>query len=323
MADLDGNGAVTLLEIEHYLQDNVSKEVMPISQIPLVVGDKKVTIANVEESLLKKVRKGENIPLAMFSSIEQRGLVQETLTKADTSVIKLFQEFQKALSEKRFLKPAGNCAEEFYNRLLREPGIAPLHNYLRRNYAAALMDDGQQVLNKLMKTNPSTIDNIWRRQVNWDNIPENMARAAELLGPAHYYYHSLKAKEYYFRFTTFSPKNYPNLPADSITHFLRSLIFKGLSYDPGAPYLLLRAARLAPLDSLPYYEKRLAESAPNWAFWYYSIGYLLANHEPLDTLKAYNLLNRSIQLDSNFVEPYWAMSFLLNVCNYLGCCEPI
>ncbi len=323
MADLDSNGYITLLEIAHYLQNNVTKEVMPVSQIPIVTGDKKATVAKVAAGLLDKIRIGESTPFASFSGIEQRGLVQETLAKTDTSIVELFYAFQKALKEKRFLEPAGNCAEEFYNRLMQEPGIAPLHPYLRRNYAAALMDDGQQILNKYMKTSPSIIDNIWRRQVNWDYIPENMARAAGLLGPTHYYYRSLKAKENFFRYITFSHEKYPSLPADSIPLFLRAFISTGLSYVPDAPYLLLRAARLATFDSLYHYEKRLTEIAPNWAFWYYSIGNLLANHVPLDTLRAYNLLNKSIQLDSDFVEPYWAMSSLLHSLGRSGEVKPL
>jgi len=311
LADLDNNEYITLLEIEHFIQDRVPTEVMPVSQIPFAVGDKNAVVARVDKELLRKVKQGEEVTLAPFSGLEQRGLIQETLAKADSSIITWFWAFQHALKEKRFLEPADDCAEKYYKLLLQQADVEPLHNYLRRNYAAALMDAGQQVVNRLMKTDPATIDNIWRRQANWDHIPEQMARAADLLGEKHYYYRILKAKEFYFRYITFSPKKHPGMPVDSIRVLLNHLVSTGLSFDSKAPYLLLRAARLGPIDSLFSYEKKLNESAPNWAFWHYSLGYTLANHVPLDTLNAFRLLSRSIELDSSFVEPFWALSFLL------------
>ena len=305
MADLDSNRQITLMEIERFLQDHVPEEVMPVAQIPLTTGDKKTTVAKVEEGLLEKVRKGEDIPFANFSSIEQRGLVQETLAKSDSAIVGLFLAFQKALNEKRFLEPAENCAEAFYNRLLQEPGIAPLHNYLRRNYAAALMDDGQQAINRWMKSDfrefsfPNK-NELLRRYAPY---PRLLERAAQLLGAGHYFYAELQARKQFFEgFLICPPISFSNnLPEvrQAIGHYKKSL-----DWRPDFPMACLALSDLYPKlrmrDSTCHFAFKALESAPRWLlaldriFEVYWINFENAE-------KALPFLETARQLDSNWI----------------------
>ncbi|MBK9017578.1 MAG: hypothetical protein IPM82_28000 [Saprospiraceae bacterium] len=91
----------------------------------------------------------------MLSPIESRGMEDDVLAGVDTNVRELYQLFKKALKDKVFLSPATACADAYYERLIAEPKLERLHSTMRRNYAAALQDDAQQVMNKWLKTDMS------------------------------------------------------------------------------------------------------------------------------------------------------------------------
>ena len=52
------------------------------------------------------------------------------------------------------------CAETYYTQLINEPGLERLHSTIRRNYAAALQDDAQQVINIWLKADVKQLECI-------------------------------------------------------------------------------------------------------------------------------------------------------------------
>ena len=86
-----------------------------------------------------------------FGSTESKGIEEEVLETVDSAVQQLFFAFKKALKDKIFLEPENACAEAYYQELVNVPELKELHPAMKRNYAVALQDDAQQVLNKLLE----------------------------------------------------------------------------------------------------------------------------------------------------------------------------
>ncbi|MBK8566577.1 MAG: caspase family protein [Saprospiraceae bacterium] len=151
MADGNADASVNLMEIGRYLDDHVTTEVAPQSQVPMTVGNRTEKLATVFPDMLAQVKKNKAGQLPIFSSTDSRGIEEDVLATVDTTIREFYKLFKQALKDKVFLEPAGACADAFYERLIAEPKMERLHNAMRRNYAAALQDDAQQALNNLMK----------------------------------------------------------------------------------------------------------------------------------------------------------------------------
>ena len=89
--------------------------------------------------------------MQLFSPTDLRGIEDDVLAQADSNIVELYFAFQKALEDKQFLSPANACADFYYEQLIREPKLERLHSAMTRNYAAALQNDAQQVINDWMK----------------------------------------------------------------------------------------------------------------------------------------------------------------------------
>ncbi|MBK8566586.1 MAG: caspase family protein [Saprospiraceae bacterium] len=185
MADANADGTVNLLELGRYLEDKVTPEAAPHSQIPFTVGSKSAKIASVNTEALAPWRQQKNGGGVHFKKIDSRGLEDLTLAKADTGILEMYHAFTAALDAGNLMatdSTLGQSADDYYKRLVQEPSIADLHGLMTRNFAAALMDEGQQVINKFLKTDPATVDNIWANPIKYDHVPAHLHRAAELLG---------------------------------------------------------------------------------------------------------------------------------------------
>ncbi|MBK8403794.1 MAG: hypothetical protein IPL25_06810 [Saprospiraceae bacterium] len=70
---------------------------------------------------------------------------------------------------------------------------------MKRNYAAALQDDAQFILNSLLvKGIDKALTNADNLSLTYFKYPKLLDRAAELLGKDHYFYKSLLARKYFF-----------------------------------------------------------------------------------------------------------------------------
>ncbi|MBK8492535.1 MAG: caspase family protein [Saprospirales bacterium] len=162
MADGNSDGAVNLLEVGRYLEDKVSTEVAPHNQLPMTVGNGRENLFPVFPELLAQLREGEKGQLALFTPTESRGIEDDVLAAADSNVVEMYTAFQQALKDKNFLcgenasslanASTGKCADFYYEKLSKEPALERLYSYMRRNYAAALQDDAQQVMNTMLKS---------------------------------------------------------------------------------------------------------------------------------------------------------------------------
>ncbi len=311
LADRNGDGQVSLLEIGQYLQEAVPRETAPHSQIPFAVGNPKTPLATVSQAVLASLKTKKAGELPTLTPIEPKGTVQLALARADSSIRELYAAFEAALARGELMPPAsgGRCADDYFRALVAEPSIAELHGYLRRNFAAALQNEAQVVTNKLLKTDPQVATYVWSKPFVFDHIPAYLARAAEILGEDHFFYKHLKAKQLFFEGKT-CRQHHPGLAPDSLLRLQITKFERALGYDSMAAYVYVDLGFLC-FFGLSQIEKTraCAEKAlalsPNWVYAHYLAAHAY-RHTPLGLAHA----QRALELDSTFLLPYQELAML-------------
>ncbi len=305
-ADANHDQSVDLLELRRYLEDHVSAEAAPQSQVPMVSGPVKTRIAAVREGEVaaRRAAKG-NQPVA-FRAIENKGMESRLLEKMDSIDRRLYAQFLAAIDSGHLMSPLGKSANDYFKLLVEKPEMAALHGTMKRKLAAALMDEGQTILNEILKTDPEVLDNEFANRVNYDHLPAYFERAAAILGEKHYVWRDLKAKEFYFRAMTIREENYPDSSAGWLTDEKRRLLEKSLEWDNTSAVTYWQLGRTFPLSSserIVFY-KKATTIAPDWALIHYMLGCTLK-----DPLPGIYHLKKAIELDSNFLWSYNTISY--------------
>jgi len=233
MADGNNDLFVTLQEVGRYLEDHVTAEVAPVSQVPMVIGNRTERVATVDSKLLADLRSGRTSQMKMLSPIEMRGMEEDVLASLDTTVRELYRLFKQTLKDKVFLEPAQACADAYYERLMAEPKMQRLHSTMTRNYAAALQDDAQQAMNIWMRADVLQLQCIGK-SLRLEPIPRLLERAAELLGEQHYMYRQLQARKLMFVGILMGQGN--TNPDEQLARQCLSLFRQSLVLEPESPH---------------------------------------------------------------------------------------
>lgn len=290
LADSNNDLFVTLQEISRYLEDQVPIAVAPLSQFPLVLGNRSDRIAKVNSEVLSNLKNQKTEHMIVFASTDSRGFEEEILSNADTIVGELYHAFKLAVNEKRLLEPKGNCAEYYYNKLLNESALSSLHGIMRRNYAAALQDDAQQVMNTMLKTGLTTeVLKKANSTLVYRNYPAYLERATELLGSEHYMYKTLQARKYFFEGKI-----------TEIYRIKRQKFYQALEWQADLPHAhveLIQTFRAAEVDSAKLYASKAMQLVPSWIVPYTTLAYFMES-KLNDSEKAEQLLAQAFQVDS-------------------------
>lgn len=311
MADANADGAVNLLELGRYLEDRVPAETAPHPQIPMALGNRSALLATVDAETLAQWQKQKTGDALAFHKIDSKGLEDLVLAKADTGILEMYHAFMAALETGNLMSldsSDGPTADDYYKLLIKEPAIAELHGLMTRNFAAALMDEGQQLLNRLVMGDLKAWEILENELgISHRQIAAKYHRAAGLLGEKHYYYKRLKANAIYF--DTYDLYNL-DIPFDSIWALDIEGTRKAHLLDPTAPHMLMNLTYLLPIDSIDYYIERLEELAPNWSFWHNIVAKTYKENGLED--KAIQFYQRSISLDSSNLVALTNISRLLD-----------
>ncbi len=278
-ADQNLDSVVNLLEIGRYLQDRVSPEVAPLSQTPMTVGLPTEKIAFIDVPSFEKLKVETSGRPPELKPIENRGLEDEVLARAEPAARTTYLAFKKALAERRFFEPHDSCADVLYAHLVLEKSLEPLHNTARRNYAVALQDESQQTLNALLESDPYEVTK-WEDNVGqYAEYPVYLQRAMELLGTGHYAYNALLVKKLYFEAYSLQFASNGTTPArkDSIRTEAKRLLQQAIALEPEAAYLYIGIANLYlagtvfsyQTDSVVRYCRLASRYAPQWLLPYF------------------------------------------------------
>jgi protein O-mannosyl-transferase len=308
LADRNEDGIVTLGEIDRYLEDNVTAEVAPQSQVPMFMGNKTERLSVVNAQILSALQRLKNNQMAVFMPIEQRGLEDLMLEKLDSTIRLQYLAFKKSVKEKRFFEPQNDCSEYYYQRLSQIQQLEPLLGFMKRHYAAALQDDAQQTLNKWLTTTIISPEIHQKGSLPVKEFskrikayPRCLDRAAELLGKAHYMYSHLIARKYFFEAYIIANSNL-NIDKENGESALK-MFRSSLEWQQDQPHVYWQMSRIygtniMNVDSMEYYAKRSIEAYPNWLMPIADIAYLLSyNYNLPERAKRY--LEQAEKIDSN------------------------
>ncbi|TNE46839.1 MAG: hypothetical protein EP344_19955 [Bacteroidetes bacterium] len=304
LADDDADLTVSLREIRNYLEEHVSSEVAPHSQTPLIVGSLNEKLATVDPGILRKLKEGKTEHFALFKPTETKSTEENTLAQVDTAIQRMYAGFQQALQDKRFLFPEEHCAEYYYQKLIKEPALVPLYTSMLRNYAAALQDDAQQVINAKMKSEYASLFSLpWIDLEKFKYYPAYLKRAIELLGENHYMHPALQARRSFFEGLLMQLNARIKGEKDYVPVVELDRYRDACAYQPDMPLAWLEMAyifgyKLHQRDSAHYYYHKALEQTSNWLNAYSEyINYLVRVEQDVQGAKIW--VDKAMQIDSN------------------------
>ncbi len=270
LADKNGDALVTIFEIGRYLEDKVPAETAPHPQMPMTVGDRQAAVARVDAATLDVLKAQKLKQQPELLATKSKGIVFAGVTPADSA---LLAHFQTALDSGRLLDPAGDCAGDYYAQLVQKQELKHLHGLMKRNFAAALIDEAQQALNALLADDPYETNNWRYNPAKYAVYPEYLKTAIDLLGESHFMRKSLLVKKGYFEGYNLTYNlgnlNVSSVIRDSVKALAKAKYLEAVALEPTA-YLYHAIGSLyfrqnpPQTDSLvAYFEKALALS-PTW-----------------------------------------------------------
>lgn len=307
LADLNNDMQVSLKEVDRYLEDHVAAEVAPVNQNPQVIGNPLEVLAHVNERTLATLRNGKSEKMPAFYAAESKGIEDEVLGVADSSIRYTYKQFRKALNEGRLLSPSGNCAENYYMKLMEESTLTRLHSTITRNYAAALQDDAQQAINIFLQADVQHLECIGKT-LKLEPIPQQLGRAAELLGSQHYMYHYLQARKLMFEGILLQKSDNHD---EKLGKELLTLFYKAVTLEPSSPIpwhrmTLVYSANLGKPDSAFACAQKAQELAPSWVLPFVDLGYQLTIQRNLEAAKTALQYAQSIDSMHPYIINRWA-----------------
>jgi tetratricopeptide (TPR) repeat protein len=194
-ADRNGDGEITVREIEIYVGDQVQKAVD--NQLPLAVGDKNRVLAYVTPGKPKP----DNQEALADKPIDapKRGL-NAPIEEKDEELEATIASFNEALEAEKLLEPMTECANFYYRNLLNHPKLKDSEkDELKYSLVAALADDSQEVYNKYLQADQEQLANYFKTDPKFSLYPAYLARACELIGKEHYLYETFKVRQLNFQ----------------------------------------------------------------------------------------------------------------------------
>lgn len=283
-ADQNEDRQIKLMELTNYLQTNVSRDVDPHKQIPLVVGDLSENISMVDpEKYLAMVN--EKKASKNLSHVDSRGIEEQTLAQLDSATRSNYFEFKIKLNTHTFFcnsNNSPNCADKLYKELLKVEALKPLHTLMRRNYAAALQDEVQKALNALLADDPYEFNDWYLNPEKYAEYPKYLERAIELLGRDHYSFPLLYGQQKYFEAHYLKQMILPNLmeqhSRDSVRNLVKLKLLEAIKSEPNAAYLYHAVANLHwrkdvayEIDSTVKYCSLAIQLSPTWLTPYHEL----------------------------------------------------
>ncbi len=308
-ADKDRDEMVSIAELTRYLEDQVSNEVSPQTQIPIVVAeDRDEIISYVDMKMLSKQITYNSHQEHYMGMIEAKSLEDEVIKALDTSLQRYYKLFKQSLKDKILLKPENACAEYYYQILSKAPGMKKLYAFIKRNYAAVLQDDAQQVMNQFLEGDVKELSMQSKDMIEkYKEYPQLINRAMELLGSRHYLYNILYSRKYFFEGVILNLENF-NLNSEEtglaiINKFNKSIEFheeNPVNYFYLSDFYATTKTKYKNKDSCLYYSNKAILHAKSWILPYAYQIYNLSRYFG-DTAIDKNIIATTWVLDSNHV----------------------
>jgi len=307
-ADRDGDGNVDLQEIDLFLYDHV-REATQRQQLPVTVGDKAAVVARIDPAVLAASTSGNNSDGTMSLADNAKNNADEKTLAANPALQAKYRQFKQAIQDGRLLGTDPTSAWSLFERLKNEALLTPFLEQMRHNLAAALEASAQQAINDYLRSDPVELRKRWSKSEAYENYPEYLAKADELLGPDNPFRSTLQARFHYF-----TGLNYRLRGERTQTPALYKLALaeqqKCIALEPTAAYAyneigILERRNKKRNEAIGYFEKAITYS-PGWALPWAN---LCASHNDLKSYgKAEQAGKKAVSLDSTLVLAHYNLA---------------
>lgn len=279
LADQNGDELISLYELAAHVKQEVSRDMMPVRQVPLVRGDETRIIGRIHGPTLARLNreKGREL-MTILPALPRSNKYDRLLAGTDSVTLDLYRAFRTALEEKRLLHPAGDCADHYYNLLVQDSSLAAIHADLRRDLVAHLQMDAQHALNQYLQLDIQQLSRsapLLKEQ--FAGYPAYLERAAELLGPHDPRTRTLLARLHLFQglrlnYAARTQRDWATIKP--IIHHLQASLDQEPDNAVAAFFLMdIYAFRVIEYDSAQFYYHKASDMDPGWlaphAWWGY------------------------------------------------------
>ncbi|WP_298356732.1 tetratricopeptide repeat protein [Runella sp.] len=304
LADADQDLKVTLRELERYMEDHVTAEAAPTRQNPvLVAADKAVTMSQIDIPTLAAVR--DNTKLPAFAAVQGRGFAEKVLTVADTTAQRWYADFHEAIAQKRLMDTT-NSADWYFERLMVAPSLEKLHSFIKREFAAALLEESSKVLGGYLESK-----NMVKSDINYRRNIRYLEKTYQILGKSHFLYPNLRAKVFYYNGLLDQSAN----PDTALFNYRQAILadstFSPAYNDLGVLLYLKRSYK----EAKSVFGKGLKYS-PGWSFLHLNYGNVLIEQHQLE--EAEKEYRKAIELNPDEASAYKNYGNLLAKLNRFG-----
>lgn len=283
LADQNGDELISLFELAAHVKQEVSLDMMPVRQVPLVRGDETRIIGRIHGPTLARLNreKGREL-MTILPALPRSNKYDRLLAGTDSVTLDLYRAFRTALEEKRLLHPAGDCADHYYNLLVQDSSLAAIHADLQRDLVAHLQMDAQHALNQYLQLDIQQLSrsaHLLKEQ--FAGYPAYLERAAKLLGPHDPRTRTLNARRHLFEGMIMMYANRTRKDRETVDPIVQVLqtSLEEEHDNPIAAFFLMDvfAFRLMHYDSAHMYYNKAVELDPGWlaphAWWGYYLSY--------------------------------------------------
>ncbi len=193
LADTDGNGKITMFELQTYIQANVAKY-SEFKQIPMVSGDLSKSFFKVDPTILAALKKQKAANYPMLAPANTKGNEEKYIDSLDPAGKKIYYSFSKNLEEKKLIWPKDTNALRDYKAFVKKYKNNPLVTTMRRNLATGLNERFNTIVAPILKgeTSYSSRDECYVAAAELDSC-------LRLLGEQHYMYANLRGRYLYMK----------------------------------------------------------------------------------------------------------------------------
>lgn len=316
VADTNGDGYVSLSELNVYLSQEVPKATDD-TQHPVVSGNLRTNLSKADPAMVALIASKNSKKDLNQLMASNKGNVGSL----DTSTIRLYQHFMKAIENNHLITPLNESAYHYYKMILTKNQKSPaLINEIKRTLVARLEDHTQQVLNKYMSQELDiNLDGFSRDNTNFIFAGQELDTALALISKNNFRYNSILSRKLFLKANilgcTCSTSDVSHATAKSSLAILKQAIL----IEPDAAYLYNSIGSsflyLGIYDSAIANYKKAIELAPTWS--YPLVNLATAYNTKGEPEKATVTYNKAIQLAPNDFNAYRMMSHVyLDKKNY-------
>lgn len=224
MADANNDNAISMKELQRYLEDNVPMLALPNKQDPVVkTEDNTMVICMVNEALLNEYKKAKDKNLSFLLAANIKGNEDAWISTMSNKQKELYLTCKHQTENK-------NLGEAFitFKQYELHDKTSDASVLLRRNLSAALQEKTAKILTPMLEDVSKFESNIKEVAQAEDDID----KAAELLGKEHFLYDKLQARKLFLKALGIILNGDKKTKSKECIKYLE----QSVSLEPNAPY---------------------------------------------------------------------------------------